>query len=142
MRVSTRMSTDRCWSAMISMSSPTSAKTPSVEAVRSGWRAAARRSLPAPHICDHDTVERVGSGSPYEKSVGFSRATRVGLHVHVSGTAPVWPDGHVDPDPLVQARRCWEIALTALAELGGRAEFVTRTRQFITDRAVTDAVSA
>ena len=87
-------------------------------------------------------VERIASGSPYEKSVGFSRATRVGPHVHVSGTAPVWPDGHVDPDPLIQARRCWEIALTALAELGGRADHVVRTRQYITDRVVTDAVSA
>jgi enamine deaminase RidA (YjgF/YER057c/UK114 family) len=48
----------------------------------------------------------------------------------------VWPDGNVDPDPLIQARRCWEIALTALAELGGHADDVIRTRTFITDRSV------
>ena len=61
------------------------------------------------------------SGSPYEATIGFSRAVRVGDRIAVSGTAPVWPDGHVDPDPLVQARRCWEIALTALGRAGWHA---------------------
>lgn len=75
--------------------------------------------------------QQVFSGSPYEQSIGFSRAMRVGDAVAVSGTAPVWPDGHVDPDPAVQARRCLEIALGALAELGGRAEDVVRTRQYV-----------
>ena len=76
------------------------------------------------------------SGSPYEATIGFSRAVRVGDRIAVSGTAPVWPDGHVDPDPLVQAQRCWEIALTALGELGGTPADVVRTRTYITDRAV------
>lgn len=79
------------------------------------------------------------SGSPYEATIGFSRAVRVGDRIAVSGTAPVWPDGHVDPDPLVQARRCWEIALTALRELGGTPADVVRTRTYITDRAVAAA---
>jgi enamine deaminase RidA (YjgF/YER057c/UK114 family) len=78
--------------------------------------------------------ERVASGSPYEQTVGFSRAVRTGRHVYVSGTAPIWPDGHVDPDPLVQARRCWEIALDALARLGGSAGDAVRTRTYLTDR--------
>ena len=52
----------------------------------------------------------------------------------MSGTAPVWPDGHVDPDPLTQARRCWEIALDALARLGGSPADAVRTRTFLTDR--------
>ena len=82
------------------------------------------------------------SGSPYEKSIGFSRAVRLGRTVAVSGTAPVWPDGTVDPDPAVQARRCWEIALGALAELGGRPEDVIRTRQYVTDAAHAEAVGA
>ncbi|MBK8469497.1 MAG: RidA family protein [Actinomycetales bacterium] len=85
--------------------------------------------------------EQVGSGSPFEAAIGFSRAVRVGDQVAVSGTAPVWPDGHVDPDPLVQARRCWEIALEALAALGGEPEDVVRTRQFLTRADVADAVS-
>src|SRR3954470_15042962 len=85
---------------------------------------------------------RARSGSPYEELMGFSRAVRVGNHVAVSGTAPVWPDGNVDPDPAVQARRCWEIALAALSELGGSREDVIRTRQYVTDAAHADAIGA
>lgn len=80
------------------------------------------------------------SGSPYEASIGFSRAVRAGAHVAVSGTAPIWPDGSVDPDPLVQARRCWQIALAALAELGGRPEHVVRTRQYLTSPDIAEEV--
>jgi enamine deaminase RidA (YjgF/YER057c/UK114 family) len=82
------------------------------------------------------------SGSPFESSIGFSRAVRVGDTVAVSGTAPVWPDGSVDPDPAVQARRCWEIALTALEELGGTVAGVIRTRQYVVDAADGAAVGA
>jgi len=85
--------------------------------------------------------ERVASGSPYERTVGFSRGVRTGRHVFVAGTAPVWPDGFVDPDPLAQARRCWEIALDALARLGGSPADVVRTRTFLTDRADEGAAS-
>jgi enamine deaminase RidA (YjgF/YER057c/UK114 family) len=88
------------------------------------------------------TRRQARSGSPYEDSIGFSRAVRVGDTVAVSGTAPVWPDGHVDPDPAVQARRCWEIVLDALAELGGGPADVVRTRQMIVDAADADAVGA
>lgn len=84
----------------------------------------------------------VASGSPYESSIGFCRAVRVGDLVMVSGTAPVWPDGEVDPDPATQARRCFEIALGALVELGGRREDVVRTRQYVVSPDDVDAVGA
>jgi enamine deaminase RidA (YjgF/YER057c/UK114 family) len=87
----------------------------------------------------------IPSGSPYERTVGFSRAVSVatpaGVMVHVAGTAPVWPDGTVHPHPLVQARRCWAIALGALAEAGGDPSDVVRTRTFLTDRAFETAAS-
>ncbi len=86
--------------------------------------------------------QHASSGSPYEQSIGFSRAVRVGDLVAVSGTAPVWPDGSVDPDPAVQARRCLEIALAALAELGGGAEHVIRTRQYVVSPGDADPVGA
>ncbi len=82
------------------------------------------------------------SGSPFEDRIGFSRAVRDGQLVAVSGTAPVWPDGHVDPDVATQARRCWLIALAALTELGGGTRHVIRTRQLIVDAADADAVGA
>ena len=82
------------------------------------------------------------SGSPFEASIGFSRAVRVGSTIAVSGTAPVWPDGAVDPDPAVQARRCWEICLNALEELGGSVADVVRTRQYVVSADDGDAIGA
>ena len=58
----------------------------------------------------------------------------------MSGTAPVWPDGSVDPDPYVQARRCFEIIAAALGEAGASTDDVVRTRMFVTDANYGDAV--
>jgi enamine deaminase RidA (YjgF/YER057c/UK114 family) len=79
------------------------------------------------------TRQLIPSGSPYEKTIGFSRAVRVGDRVLVAGTAPIWPDGTVDPDPYRQAQRCLEIIVTALTEAGSSAMQVVRTRTFLTD---------
>lgn len=87
-------------------------------------------------------IQRSTSGSPYESRIGFSRAVRAGSVVSVSGTAPVWPDGHVDPDPGVQARRCWEIALAALAEVGGSVADVVRTRHYVVSRDLAEVVGS
>jgi enamine deaminase RidA (YjgF/YER057c/UK114 family) len=87
-----------------------------------------------------DSVSRVSSGSPFEQTIGFSRAVRVGDRVLVSGTAPVWPDGTVDPDPAAQARRCFEIIGAALDALGAALSDVVRTRMMITDPADAEAV--
>ena len=86
--------------------------------------------------------QHVSSGSPYEPKIGISRAVRIGDRVLVSGTAPIWPDGSCDPDAGVQARRCFEIIVTALRELGAQPADVVRTRMFITDPADGDAVGA
>lgn len=89
----------------------------------------AYRSPPATRQC-------VSSGSPYEPVVGFSRAVRIGNVIAVSGTGPIGPDGEtVGPgDIAAQTRRCWEISLQALEELGGSAEDVIRTRTFLKHR--------
>jgi enamine deaminase RidA (YjgF/YER057c/UK114 family) len=87
-----------------------------------------------------DERRRIASGSPYESTVGFSRAVRVGNRVLVAGTAPIWPDGSCDPDAEVQARRCFEIIVTALREAGADARHVVRTRMFLTDPADAEAV--
>ena len=71
--------------------------------------------------------------SPWAPAVVYSRAVRAGNHVHVSGTAAVMPDGAPPPpDAYAQARRCLEIIVAALAELGARPEDVVRTRVYIT----------
>ena len=84
--------------------------------------------------------QRISSGSTYEASIGFSRALRVGRNVYVSGTAPIWPDGSCDPDPEIQARRCLEIIMEALAGAGASPKQVVRTRMFLTDASYADAV--
>lgn len=78
--------------------------------------------------------QRVTSGSSYEPWIGFCRALRVGERVLVSGTGPIWPDGSCDEDAGAQARRCLDIILTALAEVGAGPGDVVRTRMYITDR--------
>jgi enamine deaminase RidA (YjgF/YER057c/UK114 family) len=77
------------------------------------------------------TRRRISSGSPFEPTIGFSRAVVVGDRVLVSGTAPVWPDGSCPDDVEVQARRCLEIIGTALAEAGSSLTDVVRTRMFL-----------
>jgi enamine deaminase RidA (YjgF/YER057c/UK114 family) len=89
-------------------------------------------------------VERqlISSGSPFESVMGYSRGVRVGDRVVLAGTAPQWPDGHVDPDVGNQARRCFEIIGAALSEAGATFADVVRTRVFLVDAADFDAVAA
>ena len=84
--------------------------------------------------------QRIASGSPFESEIGFCRALRVGDRVVVAGTAPIWPDGSCDPDPGVQAQRCLQIVLAALAEAGAGPEHVVRTRMYLVDPADWEAV--
>ena len=85
---------------------------------------------------------RISSGSPFEATIGFSRAVRTGNRVIVSGTAPVWPDGSCPDDVVLQARRCFEIVADALSDAGASVEDVVRTRMFITSPADAGAIGA
>lgn len=81
------------------------------------------------------------SASPYEDRYGFCRGLRRGNHVLIAGTAPIGPDGKAWPgDAHAQASRCFDLAVTALRELGADASDVVRTRMFITDPADADAI--
>jgi enamine deaminase RidA (YjgF/YER057c/UK114 family) len=77
----------------------------------------------------------VGSGSPFEGEIGFSRAVRVGSHISVAGTAPIGKDGRTDGvgDVYRQTARCLEIVAGALREAGAGLEHVVRTRIMLTD---------
>jgi enamine deaminase RidA (YjgF/YER057c/UK114 family) len=85
---------------------------------------------------------RITSGSPWEPLVGFSRAYRVGQVVHVAGTGPVEPDGGCAAGARDQARRCFAIVAAALRDAGACLDDVVRTRMYVTDPAVMDAVGA
>lgn len=77
--------------------------------------------------------ERVETDAPWAMSVGYSRAIRVDDRIWVSGTAAVGDDGRIvaTGDAHAQAKRCIEIILAALAELGAGPEHVVRTRTYI-----------
>ena len=85
---------------------------------------------------------RARSGAELEGRYGYCRAVASGDRIVVSGTAPLWPDGSCDPDPTAQARRCCEIIVAALEELGASADDVVRTRMFVTDASIQAAVGA
>jgi enamine deaminase RidA (YjgF/YER057c/UK114 family) len=86
--------------------------------------------------------QRISSGSPFEPTIGFSRAVKVGGRVIVSGTGPVVPEGPIPDDAGAQARRCFEIIAAALTEAGGSLDDVVRTRVYLTSVADADAVAA
>jgi enamine deaminase RidA (YjgF/YER057c/UK114 family) len=74
----------------------------------------------------------VPAASPYAATVGYSRAVRAGQHVYVAGTAPIAAQGSEPPvEAYDQARRCLEIIVGALAELGARPADVVRTRVYL-----------
>jgi enamine deaminase RidA (YjgF/YER057c/UK114 family) len=76
----------------------------------------------------------ISGHSPYEATVGFSRAVVVGANVHVAGTAPIPADGSAPPgDAYEQAKLCLEIVAEALGRAGARLEDVVRTRIYVTD---------
>jgi enamine deaminase RidA (YjgF/YER057c/UK114 family) len=75
--------------------------------------------------------------SPFADTVGYSRAVRDGRHVYVSGTAPI---GCESADAHEQAKRCLEIIVDALRDLGAAPEHVVRTRVYIVDPADWEAV--
>jgi enamine deaminase RidA (YjgF/YER057c/UK114 family) len=85
---------------------------------------------------------RIASGSPFEATIGFSRAVRVGDRVLVSGTGPAFPDDSCPEEAAAQARRCLEIVAAALEEAGAGVGDVVRTRMFITSAGDAEAVGA
>ncbi len=77
----------------------------------------------------------VSSGTPWEASVGYSRAVRVGEHVYVSGTTASDESGRtvaVD-DAYAQTQYVLRKIDMALREVGATMSDVVRTRMFVTD---------
>lgn len=79
--------------------------------------------------------QRISSGGPWEDTVGYSRAVRVGRRVYVAGTTAVGPDGTlVGPgNPAAQTRQAFATIERALRAAGASLSDVVRTRLFVTD---------
>ncbi|HXC03879.1 MAG TPA: RidA family protein [Bacteroidia bacterium] len=81
-----------------------------------------------------NTRINISSGAPWENTVGYSRAVRIGNLIEVSGTTSVDGEKVIYPgDAYGQTRYILEKIEKALHEAGASCKDVIRTRIYTTD---------
>ncbi|NNL30052.1 MAG: aldo/keto reductase, partial [Gemmatimonadetes bacterium] len=85
---------------------------------------------------------RASSGTVWEDLAGFSRAIRKGDRIFVSGTTATHRDRIIGgDDPTSQANFCLDKIEGAIQSLGGSLDDIVRTRIYVAEPAVAEAVS-
>jgi enamine deaminase RidA (YjgF/YER057c/UK114 family) len=83
----------------------------------------------------------ISSGSPFEKTYGYSRAVVSGDEVHIAGTTGYDYAKMTMPDDIgEQTRNIYETFAKVMKEAGGQLADIVRLRTFVTDIADCEAV--
>jgi enamine deaminase RidA (YjgF/YER057c/UK114 family) len=89
------------------------------------------------------TRRLISTGSPFEKTAGFSRAVVDGDFCFVAGTTGYdYATMQMPPDVAEQTRNCFRTIARVLDEAGFGLADVVRARYYILDRTDADAVLA
>lgn len=85
----------------------------------------------------------IQSGTKWEDIVGYSRAVRVGQQVYVAGTTATDDNGDIvgKGDAYTQTKFILEKIEKALHDSGARMRHVVRTRMFVTDASLWEAIA-
>ena len=83
----------------------------------------------------------ISSGSPFEKTFGYSRAVVSGDEVHIAGTTGYdYAKMAMPEDVAAQTRNIYSTFAKVMKEAGGGLADIVRLRTFVTDAAYFDAV--